>query len=73
MAGKQAIRVEKGFKTPAFPGAIVSGGMVFVSGNVGMDYPSGKLAEGGIVPQTVSNIVSTHSLFRPDVWHRRRQ
>jgi len=39
---------------PVFSQAVKANGMVFVSGNIGLDPITWKLVEGGIVAQTVS-------------------
>ena len=51
-----AVKAEKGIHLPIFSQAIKYGGMVYVSGNVGMDYPTMKLADGGIMEQTRKTI-----------------
>ena len=50
------VKAEQGIHLPIFSQAIKYGGMVYVSGNVGMDYPTMKLADGGIMEQTRKTI-----------------
>jgi len=44
---------------PVFSQAIKANGMVFVSGNIGLDPVTWKLVEGGIKAQTVSSFPTT--------------
>lgn len=44
MAPKTAINSEKGLKSPLFSQAVVHSGTVYVSGNIGADYTTMKLA-----------------------------
>lgn len=46
---------------PVFSQAVKSRGMVYVSGNIGLDPTSWKLVEGGIKAQTVSEQLDDRS------------
>jgi enamine deaminase RidA (YjgF/YER057c/UK114 family) len=52
MAPKTAINSEKGLKSPLFSQAVIHSGTVYVSGNIGADYTTMKLA-GDVYEQTV--------------------
>jgi enamine deaminase RidA (YjgF/YER057c/UK114 family) len=56
-------------KAPAplevFSQAIISGGMVYCSGGIGLDPHSWKLAEGGIQAETVTDLYSIY-IIKPD-------
>lgn len=54
MSTRKAINTEHGFQTPYFSNAIVCGGTVYVSGNIGMDYPTKTLVDGTVADRTVS-------------------
>jgi enamine deaminase RidA (YjgF/YER057c/UK114 family) len=53
MAPRTAINSEKGLRSSLFSQAIVCNGMVYVSGNIGMDYAKMELIEGGVAERTV--------------------
>jgi enamine deaminase RidA (YjgF/YER057c/UK114 family) len=53
MSPRIAINSEKGLRSPLFSQAIVCNGMVYVSGNIGMDYAKMELIEGGVADRTV--------------------
>jgi len=55
MSPRTAINSEKGLRSPLFSQAIVCNGMVYVSGNIGMDYAKMELIEGGVAERTVRN------------------
>lgn len=57
MAPKTEINSEKGLKSPLFSQAIVHSGTVYVSGNIGADYKTMKLAgePNDVYAQTVSS------------------
>ena len=54
MSPKTPINSEKGLKSPLFSQAVVCNGVVYVSGNIGMDYASMKVTEGNVADRTVS-------------------
>ena len=56
MAPKTVINSDKGLKSPLFSQAIVHSGTVYVSGNIGADYTTMKLAgePNDVYAQTVS-------------------
>lgn len=53
MSPRTAINSEKGLQSPLFSQAIVCNGMVYVSGNIGMDYGKMELIEGTVADRTV--------------------
>lgn len=53
MSPRTAINSEKGLKSPLFSQAIVCNGMVYVSGNIGMDYGKMELIQGTVADRTV--------------------
>jgi enamine deaminase RidA (YjgF/YER057c/UK114 family) len=57
MAPKTAINSDKGLKSPLFSQAVIHANTVYVSGNIGADYTTMKLAGGevnDVYAQTVS-------------------
>jgi enamine deaminase RidA (YjgF/YER057c/UK114 family) len=56
MAAKTVINSDKGLKSPLFSQAIIHSGTVYVSGNIGADYTTMKLAgePNDVYAQTVS-------------------
>jgi enamine deaminase RidA (YjgF/YER057c/UK114 family) len=56
MAPKTVINSDKGLKSPLFSQAIIHSGTVYVSGNIGADYTTMKLAgePDDVYAQTVS-------------------
>jgi 2-iminobutanoate/2-iminopropanoate deaminase len=55
MSLRTAINSEKGLRSPLFSQAIVCNGMVYVSGNIGMNYAKMELIEGGVAERTVGS------------------
>jgi enamine deaminase RidA (YjgF/YER057c/UK114 family) len=53
MSPRTAINSEKGLRSPLFSQAIVCNGMVYVSGNIGMDYSKMELIQGSVADRTV--------------------
>lgn len=58
MSPKTVINSDKGLKSPLFSQAIIHSGTVYVSGNIGADYTTMKLAgeSNDVYAQTVSSI-----------------
>ena len=53
MSPRTAINSEKGLQSPLLSQANVCNGMVYVSGNIGMDYGKMELVEGSVTERTV--------------------
>ena len=56
MPSKQVITTETGIKTPLLSQAIKYGDTIYISGNVGMDFVTNKMAQGNVADRTVSEI-----------------
>lgn len=54
MSPRTVVHSDKGLDSPLFSQAIICNGMVYVSGNIGMDYATMKEAEGSVTDRTVS-------------------
>lgn len=54
MPTREVITAETGIKTPLLSQAIKYGDTIYVSGNVGMDFTTNKMAEGNVADRTVS-------------------
>ena len=53
MSPRTVINSEKGLRSPLLSQAIVCNGMIYVSGNVGMDYSKMEFIEGTVADRTV--------------------
>jgi enamine deaminase RidA (YjgF/YER057c/UK114 family) len=71
MSRRTAINSEKGLRSPLFSQAIVCNGMVYVSGNIGMDYGKMELIEGSVADRTVCQ-EDCGLLFAARLWLTRR-
>ena len=53
MSPKTAVNSAKGLNSPLLSQGIVCNGLVYVSGNIGMDYSTMKTIEGNVADRTV--------------------
>ncbi len=53
MSPKTPINAEKGLNSPLFSQAIVCNGVIYVSGNIGIDTATMKVVEGNVADRTV--------------------
>ena len=56
MAPKQPVTAEKGMKSPLFSQAIISGGVVYCSGNIGINTSTMQVVEGSVSDRTVRSL-----------------